>query len=518
MSTPPNHVASTTGAALAVEHLVVQFPAVRALDDVSLDFASGQVHGLVGENGAGKSTLMRVLAGLQTPTSGTVRVDGAPVRFTGPRDAMTHGIGMIHQELNLVDSLDVAANVFLGREVVRGGRLDRATMVAETRALLKRVGATFRPETLLGELPLAGQQLVEIAKALGLHARTLIFDEPTAVLSERETEVLFQLIRDLRTEGVTVLYISHRLIEIPLLCDTVSVLRDGRLVARESGPSATPESMARQMVGRDLGDLYPERQTPVPSTEVALTVSDVRVDRTRPAVSFDVAPGEIVGLAGLVGAGRTELAESLAGLRPRTGIVRRGAREVPASNPRAARDAGIAYLSEDRKGAGLHVELDTVENTVMANLNAYVKGGRLDRGRMQAASASWVEQLGTRVGDVRTPVRLLSGGNQQKVSLAKQLDGRPAVIVLDEPTRGVDVGAKREIYLLIQRLAHQGLGCVVISSELPELRGLCHRILVMREGELVANLPVEDATEEAVMAWAAGVTAPAGSAAGGAAS
>jgi ribose transport system ATP-binding protein len=493
-------------ARLAVRDVVMEFPAVRALDEVSLEFASGEVHGIIGENGAGKSTLMRILAGLQEPTLGEILFDGQPVRFRSVDDALNAGIAMIHQELNLVDTLTVAENVFLGRERTRYGLVDRRRQEAEAREALERVGAPFSPGRFLGELSLAQKQLVEIAKALAYRASVLIMDEPTAVLSEAETRRLFALIEELREGGVTVLYISHRLAEVERVCDRVSVLRDGRHVGTFPGSDLTQAEMARLMVGRDLDQLYPERPAvpDAPPTFTAEGLSDGHVVRD---VTLQIRPGEIVGLAGLVGAGRTELAETIVGLRPAVaGRIERDGRRVRIRSPREAARRGIAYVSEDRKDAGLLLDLDTVRNLTLPNLGAYARP--VLRPRLEEERARhWKERMGIRVGDLRAPTLHLSGGNQQKVAIAKWLDLAPEVLILDEPTRGVDIGAKRELYNLIAQLAREGRACLVISSELPELLGLCHRILVMREGRIVGELPAESATEERIMVLAAGVEA-----------
>lgn len=491
---------------LEVESIVVQFPAVRALDGVSLAFEPGEVHGLVGENGAGKSTLMRVVAGLQPATSGTVRFDGREVRLQGVREALELGIAMIHQELNLVDTLSVAENVFLGREPTRRGLLDRARMSREAKTHLERVGASFSPYRVVGDLALAERQLVEIAKALSYEARVLIMDEPTAVLSERETERLFALIGQLRAEGVAVLYISHRLAEVRSLCDRVSVLRDGRHVRTLTREEADLSLIASLMVGRELGDFFPPKSPPGHEPP-ALTVRDVGDGERVHGVSLELRPGEIVGLAGLVGAGRTELAETLIGVRPvRSGSVLIEGHERRVRSPQEAAKYGLAYVSEDRKDKGLHVSLDVVQNVTLANLRAYARPV-LRRKEEERGARKWIDQLGIRVGSLSAPLIHLSGGNQQKVAFSKWLELSPKVLILDEPTRGVDVGAKREMYLLIQKLAEEGMACLVISSELPELIGLCHRVLVMREGRLVGEVAGEELSEDTLVRLAAGVAA-----------
>ncbi len=486
------------------------FPAVQALDDVSLTFEAGEVHGVVGENGAGKSTLMRILAGLQFPTSGEVHLNGRPERLGSVRGALEHGIAMIHQELNLVDELDVAENVFLGREITRRGVLDRRSMIAETQALLEEVKAPFGPTARVGSLSIAGKQLVEIAKALAVDAAILIMDEPTAVLSAPEAEALFGLIQRLRDKGVTVLYISHRLPEVLDLCDRISVLRDGKLVAsfEPRNEPVDAQTLASSMVGRPMSDMFPAKSVP-PSGEPILMVDRASVDGFAEEVSFILRPGEVLGFAGLVGAGRTELAEALFGARPlRSGSIEIAGESVTIRDPSQAMRHGLAYVSEDRKGIGLILSLSCVQNVTLANLRAYCRPV-LSSTREQEATARWKSELDIRAGDLDAPVLYLSGGNQQKISLAKWLETDPKILILDEPTRGVDVGAKRELYALIRSLTARGMACIVISSELPEIIGLCDRAIVLREGRAVGEVSGETMTEEAIMRLAAGVEAAA---------
>lgn len=490
---------------LEVRNLAMQFPAVRALDGVSLAFQAGEVHGVIGENGAGKSTLMKILSGLQQPTEGTIWLEDSQTHLSGVRDALQKGIAMIHQELNLVDELTVAENVFLGREKTKGGMLDSAAMNAETASFLAEVRAPFEPTTPVGDLSVAGKQLVEIAKALAANASVLIMDEPTAVLSDPESEALFELILKLKGAGVTILYISHRLVEVSRICDRISVLRDGKWVTTLPAAGSTPSDLASLMVGRPLSEFFPPK-VDVPVGAPILEVIHARVPGYVRDASFSVRAGEILGLAGLVGAGRTELAEGIIGVRQFQGELKLDGKAVTLRNPHDALRNGIAYVSEDRKALGLILSMSIIENTTLANLSAYASP--LVKASAELACAEkWKQEFDLRANDLYAPVGSLSGGNQQKVSLAKWLDTNPRVLILDEPTRGVDVGAKREIYSLIQRFAATGLACVVISSEMSEIIGMCHRTVVMREGQSMGELTGSEMTEESIMALAAGVAA-----------
>ncbi len=481
------------------------FGSVRVLHGIDLALVPGHIYGLLGENGAGKSTLMKILAGYVAPTGGELRIDGRVVSFQGPRQAEAAGIAMIHQEFNLAEDLTVAQNVFLGHEIRRRGLLDDRAMRAETAALLRQVGLTAGPDTKVRHLIVAEKQLVEIAKALARKARLLIMDEPTATLTPGETERLFQLIGRLHAQGVTILYLSHRLDEVERLTHEIVVLRDGRLVAREETRSVTRQQMANLMVGRELSDLFPAKQLALPeAAHPALRVERLRVPGWVAEASFEVRPGEILGFAGLVGAGRTELFEGLLGLREaRAERVELDGRPVRWRNPRDAADAGLTYLSEDRKGKGLHVDFGLRENLTLMALKRYATPW-LRPAAERSALRSAVELFGIRTGSLGLRASALSGGNQQKLALAKVLQPAPRVLVLDEPTRGVDVGAKRDIYFLIQKLASEGRGIVVVSSELIELIGLCHRVAVMRAGRLQTILDASHLTEEELIAHAAG--------------
>ncbi|CAN7250460.1 sugar ABC transporter ATP-binding protein [Acidovorax delafieldii] len=491
--------------AVEFRNVTKEFGPVRVLHGVGFALQPGRVYGLLGENGAGKSTLMKILAGYESPTTGEVVVDGA-VRAPGggSRAAEAQGIVLIHQEFNLADDLTIAQNIFLGHEIKKGPFLDDKAMREKTRAALAQVGLPLDPDTRVKKLIVAEKQLVEIARALARNARLLIMDEPTATLTPGETERLFTLMAGLKAAGVTIIYISHKLDEVERTTDEVVVMRDGLLVAREPTASVTRRQMANLMVGRELADLFPPKLPAPAGGEPAIQVRGLSVPGWAEDVSFDVRRGEILGFAGLVGAGRTELFEGLLGLRPRSaGTVELAGKPVNLKSPRDAARHGLTYLSEDRKGKGLHVHFSLRPNLTLMALERYAKPW-LDPAAEQAALRDAVHEFGIRTGSLDVRASSLSGGNQQKLALAKVLHPGPSVVVLDEPTRGVDVGAKREIYHLVQRLAEQGLAVVVISSELMELIGLCHRVAVMRAGRLQTTLQEPHLTEEELIAHATG--------------
>jgi ribose transport system ATP-binding protein len=480
--------------------LYKQYGPVRALDGIDLQFRSGEVHGIVGENGAGKSTFMKILAGVEFPTSGTVAVQGVPARFHSVLDALKLGIVMIHQELNLVDELSVAENIFLGREPVRFGLVDRARCEAGAQALLARIGHHLDPAQRVGVLSIADKQMVEIAKALSYDASVLIMDEPTAALTEREAETLAQLIEQLRSRGVTIVFISHILPQVLRVSDRITVLRDGKVVTtlEEQDVQRTGErALASLMVGRPMAEHFPSRQTH--GNRTVLSIDRLTVPESAYEVSFDVREGEVFGLAGLIGAGRTELAEAIAGLRKKSaGAIGLNGESVEIRNPSDAARLGIAYLPEDRKDAGLTLNMDIADNVTMVSMARYSRL-LLRRSDQERAAGQYVHRMRIRAGELADPVWTLSGGNQQKVLLAKWLETRPKVLIVDEPTRGVDIGAKEEIYQLLRELAGQGMACIMISSEINELLGMCHRIGVMRQGRLVTILDGPQATEQEVI-------------------
>ena len=479
------------------------FGQVEVLHGVSFALQPGRVVGLLGENGAGKSTLVKILSGYEQATVGDFTIDGVPHCFESSRQAEHEGVVLIHQEFNLAEDLTIAQNIFLGHERMNGWRLDDRSMNAAAREAMQTVGLAAEPETKVRDLIVAEKQLVEIAKAVSRNARLLVMDEPTATLTPTETERLFDLITQLKAQGVTIIYISHKLDEVARITDEIVVMRDGEFIAREPTAETTRQQMANLMVGRDVSDMYPPKDVP-PEAAPLLKVSGLTVPGWARDVSFEVYPGEILGFAGLVGAGRTELFEGMLGLRERTtGDIEIGGEKVNLRSPRQGIRHGIAYLSEDRKGKALHTTLGLRENLTLLTLDRYAKPF-LDPKAERQALADKVEEFGIRTGDLQNRAAALSGGNQQKLALAKFLHPDPKVVVLDEPTRGVDVGAKRDIYFLIQRLAREGRGVVVVSSELVELIGLCHRVIVMRGGKLQATLKADQLTEEELIAHATG--------------
>jgi len=484
---------------LAANNLSKRFGGVIALDGVSLAANRGEVLAVVGENGAGKSTLMKILAGVHRPDAGDIRLDGRPFQPSDVRDALSAGVVLIHQELNLAGPMSVAANLFLGREPARFGWLNRRAMASGARELLRRVGLEVPVTRTVADLPIGQQQLVEIARALAFQARVLIMDEPTSSLSQADTERLFAVIAGLKQAGVAVIYISHRLAEVRAIADRVTVLRDGRNAGELNHESISHDAIVRLMVGRDLRQYYARQHRCAPDAPVRLELRGVR------GVSFNVRAGETVGLAGLVGAGRTELAETLFGVRPSAGgQVRLDGVPVHVRSPRDALRLGVLLVPEDRRRHGL-ILADTVSRNVsLPNLDRLNRLGLVSRRLERALARRTVETLRIKTPSPCRPVGLLSGGNQQKVVFGKWLDRRPRVLILDEPTRGVDVGAKAEIYALMDELAGSGVAILMISSDLEEVLGVSDRVLVMHQGRLAGELPPGTATEQAVMRLATG--------------
>lgn len=480
------------------------FPGVKALSDVSLSLRRGEVRGLVGENGAGKSTLMKILTGVYTRDAGEILMDGKPVRITSPLEARKLGLSIIFQEFNLVNNLSIAENLYVGR-LQRGGLgIAWRQIVRQARELLLRVGLDVDPRRKMGTLSVAGKQMVEIAKALSFHSKIIIMDEPSATLTSRELENLFAIIRKLRQDGITVIYISHRLDEIFELCDTVSVMRDGAVVGTQDIGQLTREQIISLMIGREMTDEYPTRENTV-RPEVSLRVENLTRAGMFQDVSFSLHKGEILGLAGLVGAGRTEIVRAIFGAdRLSAGTIYKDGQKVSIHSPVDAIAAGIGLATEDRKSQGLALDVSVAENTTLAGLGKICVRGFLNRRRERTVAQTYVEKLRTKTPTVATRVGGLSGGNQQKVVLAKWLYRDADVLILDEPTRGIDVGAKFEIYQLMNQLVREGKSILLISSEMPEVTSMSDRILVIHEGRLCAELTGADRTPEMVLKSAIG--------------
>ncbi|HLT67028.1 MAG TPA: sugar ABC transporter ATP-binding protein [Microbacterium sp.] len=488
---------------LSVRGLVKHYPGAKALDGVDLDVRAGEVHCLLGQNGAGKSTLIKVLAGAHQPDAGEITWRGRTVSLLHPQAAMALGIATIYQELDLVPGLTVADNVFLGREHSRLGLMRPATANRATAELMARLGHhEIRPTTEVGTLPAAGQQMVSIARALSQDARLIIMDEPSAVLDNEEVDRLFHVIRDLRADGVAVLYISHRLEEIREIGDRTTILKDGRTVATGISARDTPtREVITLMTGRDIEYVFPERREP-PGADVQplLEVDGLGLDGEFTDVSFTVRPGEIVGLAGLVGSGRSEILETVCGARrATTGEVRVAGRRLRAGDVAAAVAAGVGLAPEERKSQALLLGEAVYRNISLSSLARFTRRGLLSAAAERAVAEEQVEALEIRPRDVAREVRTLSGGNQQKVVLARWLVRDCRVLLLDEPTRGVDVGARSEIYALIDALAARGVAIVVVSSEIPEVLGLAHRVLVVNEGAVVTEAPASELDEHHVL-------------------
>lgn len=481
--------------ALALRNVTKSFGPIEVLHGIDFDLHPGEVHALIGENGAGKSTMMKILGGFLQPTSGEVLLDGAPAPWQSGPEAEAQGVVVIHQEFNLAQDLTVSQNIWLGREM--GGLfLDHKAMRRATQALLDQLECRVGPDTRVNDLPVSDRQMVEIAKALSRNARVLIMDEPSAVLTSHEVQVLFRQIDRLREAGVALLYTSHRLEEVSHLADRITVLRDGAVVRRALRGELTEDGMATAMVGRNLKDIYPPRRSDF--GPVVLEVEDFTVPPLVEGIGFSLRRGEVLGISGLVGAGRTELAEGLVGLRPHTGIIRRNGSPVILRSLSDAEDHGLAYLTEDRKERGLLLDKNLRENLTLSTLKRF-GAPFLSRAAEEAALAKAITDFDIRAPKRDMAVGNLSGGNQQKLLLAKTMLPEPEVVIIDEPTRGIDIGTKSQIYHFIDRLAREGLSVIVISSDMPEILGLSDRVLVMRQGRVAGMLEGAAITETAVV-------------------
>ncbi|WP_411551696.1 sugar ABC transporter ATP-binding protein [Paenibacillus lautus] len=487
---------------IQMEGIMKEFPGVLALNNCRFDLRAGEVHALMGENGAGKSTLMKILTGVYQKDAGTIEFKGQPVELSNPKAAQDAGISMIHQELNLAPDLTVAQNIFIGREPRRKLRLflDDRALHRQVKELFERMGLDMDPSIKVSELTVAKQQMVEIAKALSYNADVLVMDEPTAALSETEIEDLFRIIRQLRESGVGIVYISHRMDEIKRITDRITVMRDGQYIDTVSTAEVTTQDIISKMVGRQIYETSKPERT-VGERETVLEVIGLNQGRTLKDINLTLKKGEILGIAGLVGAGRTELARAIFGAdRIQSGEIRVHGRKVTIRGPHDAVRQGIGYLSEDRKRYGCVVDLDVKSNVAIASYGSFLRpGGWMNTTRIREQAEDMVSRLKVKTPHVDQEVKFLSGGNQQKVVIGKWLTRDCDILIFDEPTRGIDVGAKSEIYRLLNDLAAQGKSIIMISSELPEILRMSHRILVMCEGRITGELDHEEATQESIM-------------------
>jgi len=489
---------------LQMRGITKRFPGTLALDQAQLDLEAGEIHAVLGENGAGKSTLMKVLCGVHVPEEGEIRLNGEVVHFPNPRDALAHGIAIVHQELSLVPQLSVGENIFPGRLPTNAlGMVRYGQLFKEARVALDRLNLDIDPRTPLNALSVANQQLVEIAKVLSTDCKVLILDEPTSALTDSEAETLLDLLREVAASGVGILYISHKLNEIFALANRITVLRDGEYIGTRVTDEVSVEQIIQMMVGREIGNIYPEKSNE--RGEPLFEVRDLRRLGQRTPNEFTLYKGEILGIAGLIGSGRSEMARAIFGADPKaSGEIILHGKPLKISLPSDAIRNGIGYLPEDRKAAGLYLDMGVKVNIEAANLPAVSMGGFIMPNRERSMARDYVKQLNISTPHIEQDVRRLSGGNQQKTPVAKWLAIQPQVLIVDEPTRGVDVGAKSEIHRLLRELAENGIGVIMISSELPEILGMSDRVLVMREGNIVADLPGSAATEEEIMTYASG--------------
>lgn len=500
---------AVTDPVLSLRNVHKSFGPVEVLHGVDLDIRAGEVLALIGENGAGKSTAMKCLAGYQPVTSGQILLDGKEVDFASLHEGEAAGIVLIHQEFNLAEQLTVEQNIFLGRELKKGLLLDKAEMRRRTREYLARVQCRVDPDTPVSQLSNSDKQMVEIAKALGRDARVLIMDEPTAVLTNAEAAVLFEQVEALRADGTAVVFTSHKLGEVKAIADRVSVMRDGKVVQTAPAREMSEDQMATAMVGRDVSDLYPEKHQPSADAPVLLRVAGLDVPGFAAGIGLTLRAGEILGIAGLVGSGRTEAMEGLCGLRPaRAERIEIGGEAVQIRKPSDALKHRLCYLTEDRKLRGLLLDKGMRENLTLQALREF-GGVLIDQKAEEAALTRAIGEFDIRAGRRDVQVGNLSGGNQQKLLLAKVMQSDPKILIVDEPTRGIDIGTKQQIYAFLSQLAASGHGIIVISSEMQEIIGLSHRVLVMRQGRIAGELAGEAITEEAIVRHAMGVGADA---------
>ena len=488
----------------ATKGISKDFSGVRVLDQISIDIFPGEVFGIIGENGAGKSTLIKILSGIYHPSEGQISFEGNPVTVKDPLAARKLGISTIPQEFNLIQHLNVFENIFLGQEQ-RSKKvfLSKRQMIQKTRTLLGELETKIDPKAKIQSLSVAQKQMVEIAKALAFESKLLIMDEPTTVLARHEIEILFNLMRKLKEKGVTMVYISHKLKEVKEICDRVMILRDGKMISLDPIDEVDEHLRAKRMVGRELSQIFPDKIQPV--EEIVFEAKNLSEEKILKDVSFDLRKGEILGFAGLVGAGRTETAETIIGIRKKKrGSLWLKGKEVAIHNPSAAHRYGISYLSEDRQGIGIITNFDIISNITLSSLKDYCKF-LIQHKRARKKAAGYVKEFGIRAASLKTKLEFFSGGNQQKVSLAKSLDVDPKILIVDEPTRGIDVQAKREVYHFLNQLARTGISIILISSELEEIIGMCNRVVVMKEGQVTGILSDEHITEHEIMLHATGL-------------
>ncbi len=485
---------------LEVEDVRKEFPGVVALDNVQFKLKRGTVHALMGENGAGKSTLMKIVAGIYTPDSGSFKLRGVDIQLKHPLDALENGIAMIHQELNLMGPMSVAENIWIRREPTNKlGFINHSEMQRRTEELFKRLNIDIDPTVEVRNLSVANRQMVEIAKAVSFNSDVLIMDEPTSALTEREVDHLFRIIRALKAEGKGIIYITHKMNELFEIADEVSVFRDGKYIATKQSSELTRDDIIRMMVGRDISQMFPKLTVPI--GDVVLSVKNLTLNGVFKDVSFDVRAGEILGIAGLVGSGRSNIAETIFGVTPASGgTIAINGKEIKMSEPAIAMANGMAFLTEDRKETGCFLLLDIQENTQMAVLqNKYVKYGFVQQAQLAKDSNDMAATLRVRTPDMQEPIINLSGGNQQKVLISRWLLTKPRILILDEPTRGIDVGAKAEIHRLVSELARDGVAVIMISSEMPEVLGMSDRIMVIHEGRVTGFLDRSEADQVKIM-------------------
>ncbi|EPJ52210.1 MAG: ribose import ATP-binding protein RbsA [Osedax symbiont Rs2] len=488
---------------LKLQHIDKSFPSVKALDDASLNVYSGKVMALVGENGAGKSTMMKVLTGIYQPDAGVIEYQGRAVAFRGPKDSQDQGISIIHQELNLIQELSIAENIFLGREPTRYGKIQWQQLYADVDKLLQRLNIKYNPRTRLGNLSIGEQQMVEIAKALSFQSKVIIMDEPTDALTDTETDSLFRVIQQLREQGHGIVYISHRLKEIFRICDDVTIFRDGKFIEQTAVANLTEDLIIEKMVGRSLNDQFPKVN--IELGEECLQVNNLSGNGVDD-VSFSLRSGEILGFSGLMGAGRTELMKLIYGDQPiHSGEVLLSAQTLDLRSPKDALTAGIAYVSEDRKADGLVLSMTVKENMSLSSLAEFCTPyGRIEHLQEKQAVQKFIDLFRIKTPGQNQIIQNLSGGNQQKVAIAKGVMKQPKVLILDEPTRGVDVGARQEIYQLINQFRRDGMAIILVSSDMPEILGMSDRIVVMCTGKVSAEFSSEQASQELLMAAAVG--------------